>query len=306
MNTTDLRSLITQCVDGGTGPISVSEIKARAALREAAARPVPVRRRARLVIAAGGLAAAGIAGALVASQIGGVNARTPAVLTAAMLKHVADASWAAMTSGQADIDWTSSRSSASVIQDITFDGANWNDVMNPGEPEQVRHSGNMTSWTGENINRVVGGQLYHYPAVARTPQPHLVQGWMHITAPGAAAPLTIPDPRSLLSVLSPSAAFISDGYTTVNGVTLQHLHATTPGAAPVTPWDQIIGSEPDNPVVSGIDVWVSSSDVVVKAQVTVTGSGTGSVTVTVMFSRIGQPQAITVPSPIVSTLGGKG
>lgn len=306
MNTTDLPPLIRDGVEGGTSPITFGEIRTRAVMTEGAVRRVPARRRSRSGVAATGLAAAGIAGALVASQIGGVNARTPAVLTAAMLKHVADASWAAMTSGQADIDWTSSGSSASVIQDITFDGANWNDVMNPGEPERVRHSGNMTSWTGENINRVVGGQLYHYPAVARTPQPHLVQGWMHITAAGTAAPLTIPDPRSLLSVLSPSAGFISDGYTTANGVTLQHLHATTPGAAPVTPWDQIIDSEPDNPVVSGIDVWVSSSDVVVKAQVTVTGSGTGSVTVTVMFSRIGQPQAINVPSPIISTIGGKG
>ena len=64
------------------------------------------------------------------------------------------------------------------------------------------------------------GQDYHYPAFAWKPKPHLVAGWMHIIAPGADASLNIPDPRTLLSVLSPSAGFVTDGYTTGNGLGL--------------------------------------------------------------------------------------
>jgi hypothetical protein len=307
MNTTDLPRLIRECVDGGTRPVSFSEIRDRAARRGSVMRPV--RRRARLAVAAGGLAAAGIAGALVASQVGGGTAAGPrTVLTAAMVRHVASASWAAMTSGQADIDWVASTSSTPVIQEITFDGSNWNDVMNPGQPLRERHIGNrLTSWTGESIERVVDGQVYHYPALLRTPTPHVVLGWMQIDIPGAAQPLDIPDPRALLGVLSPSAGFTSAGSTTVNGVTLEELQASTPGAVSLTPLNQLIDSEPDNAALSALDLWVNSSDVVVKAQLTVSGTdGDGnaqSVTVTVTFSRIGQPQAITVPSPILATFG---
>jgi len=271
MNNTDLPPLIRECVDGGVNPVTFGEIKARAVMTERAARRVPVRRGARLGVAATGLAAAGIAGALVASQVGGDAAGTQSAVTAAMIKHMASASQAAMTSGQAEIDWTSSGSS--VIQDVSFDGANWNDVTNPGMPVQVHHSGNVTSWTGENINRVMDGQAYHDPSIARA---QLVQGWTHIVAPGAAQSLDIPDPRTLLSVLLPAAGFVSDGYTTVNGVRLRHLRATTPGAASLTPLNPIIQSEPDNARVSALDLWVDSSDVVLEARITVTGTNTTS------------------------------
>ena len=197
MNTTDLPPLIRECVAGGANPVTFGEIKARAVMTERTVRRVPMRRGARLGVAATGLAAAGIAGALVASQVGGgASSGTQSAVTAAMIRHMASASQAAMTSGQAEIDWTSSGSS--VIQDVSFDGANWNDVMNPGMPVQVHHSGDVTSWTGENINRVVDGHAYHYPSIAPTPHgPQLVQGWTHIVAPGAAQSLDIPDPRTL-------------------------------------------------------------------------------------------------------------
>ena len=367
MNTTELPPLIRQCVDGGANPVTFGEIKARAVVTERAVRRVPMRRGARLGVAATGLAAAGIAGALIASQAGGGDAAgTRSAVTAAMIKHMASASQAAMTSGQAEIDWASSGSP--VIQDVSFDGANWNDVMNPGMPIQVHHSGHATFWTGENINRVVDGQAYHYPSIARTPQgPQPVPGWTHIVAPGAAQSLGIPDPRTLLSVLLPAAGFVSDGYTTVNGVQLQHLRAATPGAVSLAPLNPIIQSEPDHAQVSALDLWVNSSDVVLKAQITVTGTNTtskltaagllaweqydkehgitvqprllqnsaaftvrvlgrlypglasllrqpgmiteydttSSVTVTVTFSKVGQPQAITTPAPIVATAGGQ-
>jgi hypothetical protein len=191
-----------------------------------------------------------------------------------MLKQVAAASQAAMTSGRAGIVTTAGGST--LDQQVTFDGADWNDVSSPGGPVQVQGSSPSVSWTGERISRVVDGQAYLYPALAFKPTPHTVPQWMHITAPGTAASLNIPDPRTLLGVLSPSAGFVTDGYTTVNGVRAEHLRATTPAAVPLQPLNPLIGTEPDHPRVSALDLWVNSSDVVLKAQFTVSGTDTVS------------------------------
>jgi hypothetical protein len=204
-----------------------------------------------------------------------------------------------MTSGRADIVWASG--SARLTQHLTFDGANWNDAATGTGLKQPSNAG--TIWNGENINRVVDGQAYHYPAVVWKPKAHFTAGWMHMTMPGAAASLNIPDPRTLLSVLSPSAGFVSDGYTTVDGIRLRHLRATTPGAVRLGPLDPIIESEPDNPGLSVLDLWVDPSDVVMKAQVTVSGTGGASASVTVTFSQVGRPQAITAPEHY-TTFGG--
>jgi hypothetical protein len=273
MNTTELPEMIRECVDGRTPPISPGEIRARAAMTERRVRPVPARRGGWLGAAATGVAAAGIAGALVASQAGGgTGAGTRTVLTAAMLKQVAAASQAAMTSGRAGI--VTATGGSTLDQQVTFDGADWNDVSSPGRPVQVHRSSHSVSWTGERISRVVDGQAYLYPALAFKPAPHIVRQWMHINAPGAGASLNIPDPRTLLSVLSPSAGFVTDGYTTVDGVRAEHLRATAPGSVPLQPLNPLIGTEPDNPRVSALDLWVDPSDVVLKAQFTVSGPGT--------------------------------
>lgn len=286
MNTTDLPSLLRECVDGNAEPVSFGEITAREDLTGHAVRRVPARRRTLLGTAGAGLTAAGIAGALVASQAGG--GATGTVLTAAMLEHVASASQAAMTSGQADVDWASG-GSPSVRQQITFDGANWNDV------------------TGTSISRVVNGQDFHNPAFTRTAHGMGIKpGWMRILAPGAAPSLNIPDPRTLFSVLSPAAGFVVAGYQTENGVRLEHLRATTPRAVSITPLNPLIQSEPDGAQVSALDLWVDPSDVVIKAQITVTGHAVHerNVTVSVTFSKIGQPQTIT--PPVTYTTWGNG
>jgi hypothetical protein len=325
MNSTDLRPAIRACVDEGTRPVTAGEIRTRAAR---SARPVPRRVPGRLAVTATAVAAAGVAAGLVASQVGGTapvragrtapaqagragHAATRTVLTAAMVKHVASASRAAMTSGTADIDWTSS-GLPSVVQDITFDGANWNDVSNPGQPVRVHHvvlkvrghTVHAISWTGESINRVVDGQTYYWPAIVTTPKgPEVTSRWQRLPGTGGGG-LDIPDPRTLLSVLSPSAGFATAGTSTVNGVTVTSMLAATPGAVPITPLNDIIQSEPDNAKISAIDLWVDSSDVVQKAQITVTGTnGKGtpqSATVTVTFSQIGQLQPITAPSSYIT------
>jgi hypothetical protein len=316
MNTTDLPALIRGCVDDQARPVTVEEVKGRVRLAHSplpAQRPVPAgRRRVRVGVAiagVAGLAAAGVAGVLVSKAGGGSattgtaaigKAATGTVLTAATVRHLASASQTAMTSGQADIDWTSS-GQHSVIQQISFNGSNWNDIMNPGQPAHVWHTAHGVARTGETINRVVGGRQYHYPAIVTTPKGlELTSGWMLFPASAAGQPLTIPDPRTLLSVLSPAARFVADGTATVNGVTLSQLRAATPGAVPVAPLNDIISSEPDGARLSAIDVWVDSSDVVLKAQVTVSGTnGSGarqSVTVTVTFSQVGQLQPIRPPA----------
>jgi hypothetical protein len=275
VNTTDLPAMIRECVDEGTQSISPGEVRARAMMNERRVRPVPVRRGARLAMAATGVAAAGIAGALVASQVGGGTAAgTRTVLTAAMLQHVASASEAAMTSGRADI--VTATRGGTLVQQVSFDGANWNDVTDPGAHTQIYRTSDSIARTGESISRVVDGQAYHYPSFSATPTPHYVEEWMHIVAPGAAASLEIPDPRTLLGALSPSAGFVTDGYTTVNGVRAEHLRATTPGSVPLQPLNPLIGTEPDNPRVSALDLWVGPSDVVLKAQFTVSGPDTVS------------------------------
>jgi hypothetical protein len=275
MNTRELPVMIRECVDEGAQPISLGEVRARAVMTGRRARPAPVRREVRLGVAATGLAAAGIAGALVASQVGGGTAAgTPAAVTAAMLKHVAAASQAAMTSGRASI--ATATGGSTLVQQVTFDGANWNDVVNPGARIRIHRTAHSLSWTGESIDRAVDGQAYHYPAFAFKPTPHIIPEWMHIIAPGAGASLNIPDPRTLLGVLSPSAGFVTDGYTTVNGVRAEHVRATTPAAVPLRPLNPLIGTEPDQPRVSALDLWVNPSDVVLKARFTVSGTDTVS------------------------------
>lgn len=297
MTSTDLKAQIRDCVDGGTRPVTVSEIRQRAAVHTQSARPGPSRGiPVRLALTVTGVAAAGVAGALVASPGGGTSA-TGTVVTTAMIKHMASTSRAAMTSGEADLDWTASGSPA-VIQQVTFNGADWNDVLNPGAPTVVTHTGKMITRSGESIDRVVDGKSYHWPGATMTPKGIQFGGWELL--PGADNGLGIPDPRTLLSLLSPSAGFVTVGDTTVNGVTVQQLRATTPAAVSITPLNQIIDSEPDNARLSAIDLWVDSSGVVQKIQVTVSGTdGTGnpqSATVTAVFTKIGQAQPITAPA----------
>jgi hypothetical protein len=257
------------------------------------------------VAAAASVGALAVAAVAVSQATGGKATPQRAVLTAATLRHLAGASQAAMTSGRADIDWAGS-GSARVSQQIAFGGGNWNDVIHQSGFSPARHTprgvGALTSvWTGKSVSRAVDGQQYHYPAIACQPRPHFAAGWMRVTVPGGAGALDIPDPRTLLQVLSPSAGFVRDGFTNVNGVRLEHLYATTPGAVPVKPLDPIIQSEPSSPRLSALDLWTDPSGVVIKARMAVTGAGARhTVTVTVTFSQIGQPQMITAPAHVTT------
>lgn len=311
---TDLPTAIRECVDAGTQPITPGEVRARAVLTERGARLAPARRGARpargvLLGTVAGVAAAGIAAVLVVTQAGGGTAAgTRTMLTAAMLKQVSAASMSALTSGRARL--VTATGKTTLVQDIKFDGANWNDVLNPGMPIRIHRTPRVFSWTGESIDRVVDGRAFHYPAFAFKPRPHLVPEWMRVIGPGVAAPVTIPDPRTLLGVLSPSAGFVTDGYSIVDGVRAQRLRATTPAAVSLQPLNPLVATGPDNPRLSALSLWVDPSDVVLRARFTISGTGSSPyakdprVTVTVTFSQIGQPQDITAPAHYI-TVGGK-
>ncbi len=288
MNATDLQTQLREYVDAGTSPITVAEIRARAASRAAgaarlpAARPAPGRRGARLSLAAAGLAAAGIAGGLAASQAGGgtaaagagghpAGATAPrgshqagterAVLDARLLRHIATVSRAALaTSGQALISYQTTGDpdyDGTGTDDIAFDGGNWSDSVSyatPGSPAQ--HA----------INEVVNGQAYDFfPVFSPTPQ------WVHDTGPDAVAALDIPDPRTLLAVLSPAAGFAPAGYATLDGTRVELLQATTPGNVPASELDPLIKGTPAS-AVTALELWVDSSGVVRQAAFTVTGT----------------------------------
>jgi hypothetical protein len=232
------------------------------------------------------------------------------VLTAAALKHVASASRAAMTSGRADILWTSGPFRTDKY--IMFDGANSDEVLTASVlPGSAPHGRTLWPvWNGSTIRRLVDGKVYMYPAWVAPPKLHFKPEWARVPFRDVnSRGLEIPDPRSLLGVLSPSAGFVSDGYTTVDGVRLRHLRATKPGAVPLASFGQILVEAPPDPGMSALDLWVDPSDVVVKVKVTVTGAKFDgrpqSGTATVTFSQIGQPQDITAPAHYITDPGPK-
>src|SRR5262249_60185365 len=62
------------------------------------------------------------------------------------------------------------------------------------------------------INRIVNGQFYLYVA-GRTRRPQ----WYHDTNPSGHPSSSIPDPRTVLRVLEPSARFEVAGYQVIGG-----------------------------------------------------------------------------------------
>jgi hypothetical protein len=322
----DISAQIRKCVDGGAAPVSLAEITERAT---AAGRPLPhrpVKRRSWLGISATGLAAAGIAAGLVVSQIGGAPNTTAgprhadvkqhaevkrAALDAATLKHLASASRSAMsTSGRVLISYnTTGDPSGSFGQpgsinqagtdDYAFDGSSWRDSS---YSKQVGYNGSSA------INEFVGGQYYGFFPI-NSPKPQ----WEHAIGPDAKETINVPDPRTLLGVLSLRARFVGDGYTTVGGIRVEHLRATTPGNVSVAMLGQIALEGGAASRVASLDLWVDASGVVRQATAAVTApqtitaqNGTHTFTMTTVdkvdFVQIGQPQHLTAPTSFITVV----
>ena len=211
-----------------------------AADREAAGRagagPVaarPARRMPRAAVLTGtGLtvAAAAVAVTVLAVSAGGPTrpivaikggTRAPVLLTAAMVREVASASRSALAlSGRATISYRNTQAGKLQVTGtdrITFSGKNWNDAFSQSFPA----SDGQPASTQFAINRIVGKQFYLYIA-ARTRRLQ----WYHDTNPSGHPSFTIPDPRTVFTVLEPSARFEFLGYQVIDGIRLKHLRAT--------------------------------------------------------------------------------
>jgi len=229
--------------------------------REMPGGPQPHRHKRRGLLAGAGLtvtAAAAAAAVLVATGGSGAppvhRGPQPVLLTAATVRQVAAASRSALaTSGQAVVAYRTTQSG--VLQDsgtdnITFSGQNWNDAFSqtsPGAHGQPAHKQSA-------INRIVNGQFYLYIA-GRTPRLQ----WYHDTNPSGHPSFTIPDPRTVLRALAPSARFVAAGYQVIGGLRLKELRATNPGHVPG------LGALPDvdpQAHVTSLRVWVDGHGVV--------------------------------------------
>ncbi len=251
-------------IDGGAAPVTLAEIEQRAATRA-----TPDRRdlsRARLgatlsrhpgrlaatVAAAAAVIAA--AAAVTATNLTGPTANPKIILTAAMVRHVAAESRIALASdGRVEISYRDTQ--AGVLQDygsddITFSGKNWNDAFTQTLPA----SGGHPADTQFAINRIVNGQAYYY-IKGQTDKLE----WYHDTNPANHPDLAVPDPRTVLSVLEPSARFEIVGYPTVGGVRLEELRATVLSHLPDL--ETMPDIQPGERVTS-MEVWVDRRGVV--------------------------------------------
>jgi hypothetical protein len=231
------------------------------------------RRRARRTLAtrvslvAVPAAAAAVAAALIVPGIGGGVAPgtgpsrpsasgpgKPAVLTAATVNQVASQSRRAMArSGKATISYRTSYDgtlNGTGTDRITYAGHDWNDVISQSFPAR---DGEPAS-TQTAINRIVNDQLYLHII-----GPDNQVRWYHDTNPEGHPSVSIPDPRTLLGLLNPSASFQVTGHRQVGGIRLTGLTAT---AAPqLRPLNWLPGAEP-GARVAALTVWVDAHHVV--------------------------------------------
>jgi hypothetical protein len=230
----------------------------------------PVRRvpRAALLTGAGvTAAAAAVAVAVLVASGGGTGiapggrARSPVLLTAAMVHQVASASRSALArSGRATVSYTSTqngRPGDSSTDVITFSGKNWNDVIFQTSPS----SGGRPGHTPTAINRIVNGQLYLYIA-GRTRRLQ----WYHDTNPSGHPNVSIPDPRTVLRALEPSARFEVVGYQVIDGVRVKELRATDLSHLPGQ--GRLVGAFAAGGRVLSLEVWVDGHGVVHRLSLT--------------------------------------
>jgi hypothetical protein len=193
--------------------------------------------------------------AVIVATAGGSAPPPPStVLTAAMIQRVASASRLALAqSGQAKITYRQTQNGAlqvSGTHSIAFAGKDWNDAFSQTLPAA---DGRPAS-TQFAINRIVNGQLYLY-IKGRTGQ----LGWYRDTNPSGHPSMKIPDPRTLLAVLEPSARFEVTGHQLIGGVWFKELRVTNPPRLPALTWlpDVTPGAH-----LTQVKVWVDLHNVV--------------------------------------------
>jgi hypothetical protein len=245
----------------GAPPVTAG-IAAPVGARRASA-PVPAQRprRRRALLAGAGLTAtaAGTAFA-VALATGGApqaaqQAQTPsAVLTAAMVRHVASASQSALaTSGKVLISYRTSQRGVPQVSgadNIRFAGKNWNDAISQSFPATA----GAGATSQHAADRVVDGRFYLYTIGASGRWE-----WIHETNPTGQPSMAAADPRKLLRVLTPAAGFAVAGHRVIGGARLKGLRATSFAHLPRL--NSLFSTIPGGRVTS-LTVWVDSHDVV--------------------------------------------
>lgn len=258
----DIRYSIRELIESGAPPVSAEEIRDRAAA--ALTSPRLARRRAahrrRIATVAAGVAAIGCASALVATRLPGSAGRSGSVvLTAAMVRHLASASRSAMAfSGRAVIRYTDTQNGAlqdSGTDDITFSGKSWNDAL----WQRLPASGGQPATTQFAINRIVDGRFYLY-AKGQTDRLE----WYRDTNPGGHPSFTIPDPRTLLNLLRPSARFEPAGFRMIGGMGLRGLRATDVSHLPLAMLPDLQPGEH----ITALEVWADGHGIVHQMTVT--------------------------------------
>jgi hypothetical protein len=277
----DIEELLRQGMERATEDIRLPTGLCARAVRRHHQRRLTIR-----AAVAGGTAAATGAGLAVSGLAGpgGPPAQQvtgrPGVVTAAMVRHVASVSSAALAkAGHVRIAYHSTangKPAEAGTDDITFSGKNSNDVSY----EKIPPNGTV-------VYRLVNGQAYYYGHGFTRRQP-LRPRWVHDTSPRAAASISvkIPDPRKLLRALEPGARFVRAGYQVVDGVRLEHLRATqvsrlprgltsigVPAVGRTTYRDGSI----ERDWLTALDVWVDGHGVVRRIQIISSGTNTAPV-----------------------------
>lgn len=307
---TDLAGQIGELVERGAAPVSPGEARARVA--GSAARPRTGRRRMAIGGVAAGIAAAGCAaGLLIATANPGApthpaavvhpgavvhpsgtghpgGAGQPAILTAAMVQHVAAASQAALaSSGREQLSYQNRKNG--VVDGhgndvITFSGANFNWVMDDLIPPST--SPNLPAAEAASTLRVVNGETYIQVRGASPKSPWMRTAKWHATE-------YFPAPKTALQLLSPKAKFKDLGWQVIGGVRLEHLQATQLAGLPGSL--TFAGYRQPGESLSALDLWVDASGVLHQMQLELKSSDS-STTMTVAFSQFGQPETITAPA----------
>jgi hypothetical protein len=303
----DIADQIRDYVEAAAPAISLAELaelaERRTTVRQPAMRARVAPRRAAVAVGITAAVVAATGTAIAVTELPGSQPRptvvqprtTPSrprpshvLLTAAMVHRLQRASKAALAASghvfvrYSDVD--AGLPDGSGTMDITFSGQNFNAVSwQPG------------SKIGPWIERVVDGQIYDYGELWPGQRPQ----WRHSTTQTSGGQ-AVPDPRTLLQELQPSAAFELLGTQLIDGVETQHLRATKVSGLQGSLASLGLDTEP----LTSLDVWVDSNGVVRQMAMVFSGNDQqGDFCVdrqVVSFLDIGKPETITAPTHYVN------
>jgi hypothetical protein len=226
------------------------------------------------------------------------------VLSPSSVRLMVDATVAALDSGTAHMNITESAGGSAVNRfsvNATFSGDNVDEVVTftSYPPAQLNGPASSPSTSTSDL-RFVDGSAYR----------QLDGQWYVETGANASTFLTFPNPRSLVSHISPLARLVSLGESVSGGVELTHLQAKDPS---------VLGNvgiaglgEPND---TAFDAWVDGDNVVQRVTIATAGQSgfctsetTPSTiplhctfadttnTIAVTFSNIGAPETVAAPT----------